>query len=169
MCNKVFCDPVITYTESFLPVWKPNPPGNDNLAFGKYVRPRMLACMDRPFAAVDGDLRTAFTIYADDKLSFGEDWLQFDLEKPFTIDRYVLISKPPDPKWRPDTFTLQRSDDGFCWVNVDSVSHNAKDRTERAVPEFTARFVRLYLPKGKPFSVNEFELYRTGGKKLRRN
>jgi hypothetical protein len=167
--TKASWDPVITYTESTPPVWKPNLPSDENIAFGKYARPKMLGCMDQPFAAVDGDPRTAFTIYADDKLSSGEDWLQIDLERPFTIDRYVLISKPPDPKWRPDTFTLQRSDDGFRWVDVDSVSHNARDRVERAVTEFTARFVRLHLPKGKPFSVNELELYRTGGKELHRN
>jgi hypothetical protein len=30
------------------------------------------------------------------------------------------------------------------------------------VPPFTARYVRLYLPEGKPFLLNEFELYRGG-------
>jgi hypothetical protein len=33
----------------------------------------------------------------------------------------------------------------------------------RDIPEFRARYVRLYLPKGKPFTISEFELYYTAG------
>jgi|CZKI01.1.fsa_nt_gi hypothetical protein len=84
----------------------------------------------------------------------------------------------------PESFVLQSSDDGFSWTDVDRVhqdaatgdklaeliaigfgyTKNAHDRIERAVPVFKARYVRLYLPNGKPFSINEFELYYTQGK-----
>jgi len=73
------------------------------------------------------------------------------------------VSGPPVKDWRPASFTLQRSDDGFAWTDVDKVTDNQEERCERKVPAFTARYVRLYLPKGKPFTIQEVELYRDGG------
>jgi hypothetical protein len=162
--GKVVWDPVITYTQSVPAVWKPNAPGSQNIALGKYARSKMLVYTYQPFKAVDGDSKTAFAIYADDKISSGDDWLQVDLDKKYRIDRYVVVSKPPVTKWRPTEFTLQKSDDGFAWTGVDSVSNNASERVDRRVAAFTARYVRLYLPRGKPFSIAEFELYYTGAK-----
>jgi hypothetical protein len=163
--DKVMWDPVITYTQSTPAVWKPNAPGSQNIALGKYGRSKMLVYTYQPFNAVDGNMSTDFAIYADDKISSGDDWLQLDLNKKYMIDRYVVVSKPLDITWRPEAFSLQKSDDGFIWTNVDSVSKNTSERFERAIPAFTARYVRLYLPKGKPFSINEFELYYSGVKK----
>ena len=146
-------------------VWKPNAPGSQNIAFRKYARSKMLVYTYQPFKAVDGDPETAFAIYADDKISSGDDWLQVDLDKKYRIDRYVVVSKPPVTKLATNAkFTLQKSDDGFAWTDVDSVSNNASERVERRVAAFTARYVRLYLPHGKPFSIAEFELYYTGAK-----
>ncbi len=39
-------------------------------------------------------------------------------------------------------------------------------RVQRDVPAFRARYVRLYLPDGKPFAINEFGLYYAQGKKF---
>jgi hypothetical protein len=128
----------------------------------------------RPFDAVDGDLNTAFTIRADDKLSSGDDWIQVDLERPCMIDRYVVASQTPYPTYRPASFNLQRSDDGVTWTDVDPLTSNTDQldhyygipmtKVARNVPAFRARHVRLYLPKGKPFTISEFELYYTEGK-----
>jgi hypothetical protein len=161
---KVVWDPVITYTQSVPAVWEPNAPGSQNIAFRKYARSKMLVYTYQPFKAVDGDPKTAFAIYADDKISSGDDWLELDLEKKYRIDRYVVVSKPPVASWRSARFTLQKSDDRFAWTDVDSVSDNASERVERRIAPFTARHVRLYLPQGKPFSIAEFELYYTGAK-----
>ena len=76
----------------------------------------------------------------------------------------MVVSKPPEASWRPAKFTLQKSDDGFAWTDVDSVSNNASERVDRRVGAFSARYVRLYLPQGKPFSIAELELYYTGAK-----
>jgi hypothetical protein len=157
--TKVIWDPVVTYMQSQPAVRQPNPSSGQNLALGKYARSKMLVYTYQPFNAVDGDAGTAFTIYNDDKVSSGDDWLEVDLDKKYMIDRYVVVSKPPDASWRPTMFTLQRSDDGFTWTDVDTVSKNKSEKIERRVPPFAARYVRLYLPKGKPFSINEFELY----------
>jgi hypothetical protein len=162
--HKVTWDPVITYTASVPAVWKPNAPSSKNLALGKYARSKTLLSTYRPFDAVDGNPDTAYTIPADDKISLGDDWFSVDLDRTFMIDRYVVVSKAADPASRLTTFTLQRSDDQFCWTDVDSVVGNASERIEREVPVFRARYVRLYLPKGKPFTINEFELYFTGGR-----
>lgn len=123
------------------------------------IRSRTLYCNYRPFDAVDGSTSTAFTIQADDKMSSGDDWLMLDLEKMYTVDRYVVISTPQDPQWRPGLFTIQKSDDGFIWTDLDLATMNVSERVERVVPAFCTRYVRLCLPKGKPFSIAEFELY----------
>ncbi len=172
--TKAFWDPVITYTQSVAAVWQPNAPSAQNLASNRYARSKILVSSYRPFDAVDGDLNTAFTIHADDKLSSGDDWIQVDLERPCLIDRYVVASQTPYPAYRPGSFDLQRSDDGFTWTDVDPLANNTDQldhyygipmtKVVRNVPAFRARFVRLYLPKGKPFTISEFELYYTEGK-----
>jgi hypothetical protein len=159
---KVVWDPVITYTRSEPAVNKPNPPGDENLALGKYARSKVLSFATQPFNAVDENPRSAFAIYADDRIASGDDWLQIDLDRPCTIDRYVLVSNPPVAEWRPKNFVLQKSDDGFTWTDVEKVADNDQDRVDRSVPPFTARYVRLYLPEGKPFLINELELYHGG-------
>ncbi len=172
--NKVFWDPVITFTQSIPAVWQPNPPSAQNLALNRYARSKALVSSYRPFDAVDGDLNTAFTIHADDKISSGDDWVQVDLDRPCMIDRYVVASQSAYSAYRPASFNLQRSDDGFTWADVDPLANNTDylehyygtpmTKVTRNVPAFRARYVRLYLPKGKPFTISEFELYYTEGK-----
>lgn len=160
--GKVLWDPVITYLRSEPPVFRPNPPGDENLALGRYARSKMLSFATQPFNAVDGDARSTFALYADDRITWGDDWLHVDLDRPQTIDRYVVVSKPAVEDWQPAHFTLQKSDDGFAWTDVDKVADNREVRCERDVPAFTARHVRLYMPRGKPFSIDELELYHRG-------
>ncbi|OJV41379.1 MAG: hypothetical protein BGO25_16800 [Acidobacteriales bacterium 59-55] len=172
--GKVTWDPVITFTESVPPVWQPNQPGNRNLALHKYARSKVLVSHYRPFDAVDGNLNTAFTMPADDVFSSGDDWLQLDLENSYMLDRYVFVAQTADSAYRPSSFKLLKSDNGFAWTEVDSVT-NAEFALEhyyaiplvritRDVPAFRARYVRLYLPKGKPFTISAFELYYAQGK-----
>jgi hypothetical protein len=159
---KVTWDPVVTYIKSTPGVWRPNPPSKQNLALGKYARSRTLLSLYHPFEGVDGDVKTTFAIEASDKVSRGDDWFLVDLDQPYRIDRYVLVSQPADPALRPASFTLQASDDGFVWCDIDSVTAHPSDRIDRQVPVFRARYVRIYLPLGKPFAITEFELYYTG-------
>jgi hypothetical protein len=166
--DKLNWDPVITFIKSVPEVWKPNCPSTQNLALGKYARSKELVSSYRPFDAVDGNVNTAFVIEAGDNLSFGDDWLAVDLDEVLKVDRYVLVSETRDSAYLPQRFTLQKSDDGFVWTDVDSVTGNVSNWVERGVPAFRSRFVRLYLPRGKPFAINEFELYYTAGKLLAR-
>jgi hypothetical protein len=163
----VIWDPVITYVGAGRPaVWTPNPPSDLNLARGKYARGKRLFHAYQPAATVDGSIDTAFSIGEYDPTSTGEEWLSIDLDRTCLIDRYVMVSLPPNVAWawRPTSFILQKSDDGFSWTDVDVVTDNAHDRIEREVPAFKARYVRFFFPRGKPYSVNELELYHTGGK-----
>ena len=90
------------------------------------------------------------------------------------IDRYVVGSQTPYPEYRPASFHVQRSEDGFTWIDVDPVTKNTDQldhyygipmtRVVRNVPAFRARYVRLHLPQGKPFTISDFELYYTEGK-----
>jgi hypothetical protein len=172
--EKIHWNPVITFIQSVPPVWQPNSPSGHNLALYKYARSKFLVSAYRPFDAVDGDLNTGFTLHADDKISSGDDWFLVDLENNYRIDRYVVSSQSADPAYRLSTFTLQRSDDGFNWTAVDSVTDGEAKlehyygvpmtKFARDVPAFRARYVRLYLPHGKPFTISEFELYYTEGK-----
>lgn len=167
-------DPVITYVQSIAAVWQPNPPSGQNLALNKYLRSKFLVSSYRPFEAVDGDLNTGFTVHSDDKIASGDDWLEVELDRPLMIDRYIVSSQAADPHYRPNHFVLQKSDDGFTWSVVDSVENQQPElahyygipmtRIQRNVPPFRARYVRLYLPNGKPFTISEFELYYTEGK-----
>ena len=160
--GKLCWDPTITYTRTMPAVWKPNPPSRQNLALNKYARSKTLVSSYRPFDGVDGNLQTAFTIAADDKISSGDDWFRVDLDKPCVIDHYVVVFGPGGPP--PGVFSLQSSEDGFAWMTVDTATDTSSDRVERDVAPFRGRYVRLYLPRGKPFSVSEFELYHTGNK-----
>jgi NedA-like, galactose-binding domain len=172
--SKVIWDPVITYTQNVPAVWQPNPPSGQNFSLNKSARSKVLVTNYRPFDAVDGDPNTAFTLHGDDALSSGEDWLQVDLENRYLIDHYVVSSQTGYAAYRPSIFTLQKSDDGFLWTDVDTVNDAAgsleqyygipMSRTARPVPAFRARYVRLYLPRGKPFTISEFALYYTEGK-----
>lgn len=172
--DRVIWDPVITYTKNVPAVWRANSPSSQNLAQGKYARSKFLVSSYRPFDAVDGDLNTAFIIHADDRISSGDDWLSVDLEKIHMIDRYTVVSQTQNPAYRPRSFTLQKSDDGFAWTDVDAITSATGEPSTidciplttvaRNVPAFRARFVRLYLPQGKPFVLNEFGLYYTEGK-----
>jgi hypothetical protein len=158
-------DPVITYVGAGRPaVWTANPPGEANLARGKYVRAKRLSHGSQPAAVVDGSIETAFSVGEYDPTATGEEWLSVDLDRTCLIDRYVLVSLPPHATWRPVAFNVQRSDDGFSWTDVDVVTDNTHDRIERPVEPFKARYVRFFFPRGKPYCITELELYYTGGK-----
>lgn len=165
-------DPTVTYLDphSAPDVWMPNPRGSTNLALNKYARSRFLVSAYRPFDAVDGTLTHPFIIHPDDPISSGEDWFMVDLDQPSIIDRYAVSFPSYTPACVPRRFALQRSDDAVNWTDVETVSKiEGKPvtvlcipllRVERDVQPFRARFVRLFLPDGKPFALNGFELYR---------
>lgn len=166
-------DPVVTYTDNVVSpaVWIPNSPGSENLALNKYARSKFLVSTYRPFDGADGSLTHPFLVHADDPISHGDDWFSVDLDRPCLVDRCVISFQSQNPRYVPRRFTLQRSDDGLVWGDVETISKVTGKattvlcipllRVERQLQPFRARFVRMYLPDGKPFAINGFELYRS--------
>ncbi|MFI6299248.1 discoidin domain-containing protein [Nonomuraea sp. NPDC050790] len=78
-------------------------------------------------------------------------WVTLDLGKVRTIDRWVLrhngFQGRADnfQKLNTQNFALQKSDDGATWTDVDTVTGNTAELTDRTVPAFTARHIRLAI------------------------
>lgn len=62
-------------------------------------------------------------------------------------------------------FKLQKSMDGNSWTDVDTVTGNTANSTDRTVTPFNTRYIRLYITNPQTSSGNkaariyEFELY----------
>jgi hypothetical protein len=101
---------------------------------------------DLPEKAVDGDVKTRWSHKHD-----GEKWLALDLGAPKEIGRWVVKTAGAGGEKAELNFTdlkLQRSDDGKAWQDVDSITHNRRDITDRLVPPFTARHIRVFSNQG---------------------
>jgi hypothetical protein len=70
-------------------------------------------------------------------------WLAVDLGAPTSINRWVLRHYGGSEDAR--NFKLQQSSDGNTWTDVDSVTGNTLDVTDRRVPMFSARYLRVYI------------------------
>jgi hypothetical protein len=117
---------------------------------------------DKPEKAIDGDLATRWTA-----IGPGQKWLALDLGSPKNVSRWVIRaagSNERKPEQNLSDFALQRSDDGSQWSDVDKVIANRCDMTDRVVPQFSARHVRVLItkeaksPKDKTARIQEFAL-----------
>ncbi len=97
-------------------------------------------------------------------------WIQVDLGKAHSIGRYVVRhagAAGEAMQYNTADFALQYSVDGENWVTVDTVKGNTDSVTDRQVPLFQARYVRLHITKPNSaaavdanlISIMEFELY----------
>jgi hypothetical protein len=86
-------------------------------------------------------------------------WIVVDLEKTKTINRWVAVhsaatTTPTHARpssWNTASYKLQASDDQKDWRDIDTVTDNLCDVTDRRVPEFSARYIRFY---GLKSSIN---------------
>ncbi len=122
--------------------------------------------LDGPGAAFDGVPRSAWVHRGD------PGWVGIDLAKPTKISRCVVMHAGSTDPGFPSRisahntvdFSLQASDDGEKWRDIDTVRGNHCDLTDRRVAVFTARYVRIYVTNsndsGDPKArIGEFELY----------
>jgi predicted RNA-binding Zn-ribbon protein involved in translation (DUF1610 family) len=117
----------------------------DNFAYKARARAIVSNKNEGPEKAVDADTASRWSAGGD-----GEKWLALDLGAPKTISRWVLTtSSIMDGKTEHNlaSFKLQRSDDGNKWTDVDAVEENRCAITDRVVPPFTARQVRVLITK----------------------
>ncbi len=93
--------------------------------------------------AVDGSTTTKWC--HNDGIS-GE-WLKVDLGKSYNIGRWVvkLAGVAEAIKYNARDLTLQKSDDGTTWTDVDAIYGNQQNIIDRNVSSFGARYVRLYI------------------------
>ncbi|WP_020575688.1 discoidin domain-containing protein [Actinopolymorpha alba] len=88
----------------------------------------------------------------------GATWLAVDLGSSHSIGRYVVKHAQAgglDATLNTRDFVLQSSDNNKQWTNRDSVLDNGSAVTDRTVPTFTARYVRLLITKPVADSVDE--------------
>ena len=93
--------------------------------------------------AVDGSTTTKWCHM--DGMS-GE-WLKVVLGDTYDISRWVVkhAGVAEAIKYNTRDFKLQKSMDGSVWTDVDAVYGNVQNITDRNVPTFSARYVRLYV------------------------
>ncbi|MFI6294933.1 discoidin domain-containing protein [Nonomuraea sp. NPDC050790] len=96
--------------------------------------------------AIDGNAETRWV-----SATHGPRWVTVDLGAAQTINRWVVrhngYTGRADNFQRRNTsaFDLQRSDDGTTWTTVDTVTGNTAEQTDRTVPAFSARYLRLNI------------------------
>ncbi len=112
--------------------------------------------------AVDGSTTSK---WCHDKGISGE-WLQVDLGEKYDISRWVVKHAGIAEAIKLNTrdFTLQKSDDGATWTDVDIVYGNQQNITDRNVPTFNSRYVRLFINTATQDNsggarINELELW----------
>lgn len=96
---------------------------------------------EEPSKAVDGSTATKWCLDGKGNI------LTLDLGADYTIDRWVLVSAgiAESTDFNTRGCTLQMSEDGEEWTDVDVVTDNTATTMERAVEPFTARYVRLIV------------------------
>ncbi len=100
--------------------------------------------------------------------NIGSQWLKLDLGTNYSINRWVVKHAGEGGEsylYNTKNFKLQKSTDGTNWTDVDSVTGNTANITDRTVTSFTTRYVRLYITSPQTTTnypaarIYEFELY----------
>jgi hypothetical protein len=94
------------------------------------------------------------------------EWLKVDLGAKYDISRWVVKNAgiAEAIKYNTRDLTLQKSDDGATWTDVDVVYGNQQNIIDRSVPAFTAKYVRVYINTATQDTsggarINELELW----------
>ncbi len=118
---------------------------------------------EAPSKAVDGVTNTKWC----DNTKYPNQWLQVDLGGTYTINRWRVRHAGAGGEstgWNTRDFKLQKSDNGSTWTDVDAVTFNTANVTNRLVNPFSARYVRLYVTvptnnTDRAARIYELELY----------
>lgn len=95
------------------------------------------------YQAFDNDIKTK---WADSQES--NKWIAVDLEEIKTISRWVVKHAGygrEDASRNTKDFRLQKSLDGKSWIDVDVVTDNTENVTDRKVTSFSAKYIRLLI------------------------
>ncbi|MBR5364108.1 MAG: glycoside hydrolase N-terminal domain-containing protein [Oscillospiraceae bacterium] len=77
----------------------------------------------------------------------GGEWAQVEFDAPANISRYTLhfAGDAEDIQFNARDFSLQASNDGQNWTDIDTVYGNTRTVYNKNVKPFSAQYVRLYL------------------------
>jgi hypothetical protein len=144
-------------------------PGGTNAVLNKTATSNAYWGTESPDKAVDG-LVTNNSKWCTD-VNPGAQWLQVDIGQVCTMNRWVVkhaAAGGESATLNTKDFKLQKSSDGSTWVDVDAVTGNTANITDRNVTSFTSRYVRLYVTVPTQTTdlhsrIYELELYTVSG------
>jgi hypothetical protein len=144
-------------------------PTSNNIALNKTATANQYVTNETPAKAVDGSIAgygNGNSKWCSDN-SDSAKWLKIDLGQTYNISRWVVKHAGiggESTSYNTKNFKLQKSTDGINWTDVDTVTNNTSNITDRTVTAFSARYVRLYITAATQSTSNiariyEFELY----------
>ena len=95
-------------------------------------------------------------------------WLMVDLGKSTWINRWVVkhmsMAGFPSPSYNDQSYKLQGSNDNHTWSDIDIVTNNSQNSTDRTFIPVYYRYVRVYVDYGLTVnknlaSIEELEIY----------
>ncbi len=141
----------------------PEPPAGTNVALNKMADAS--GSKSQAPRAVDGNASN----WDNDKwcsLDSGDKWLSLDLGRTYHVNRWVVRHAgyaSENPAYNTRDYKLQMSRDGFTWVDVDTVTGNTANMTDRTLSGiYEVRYVRLYITNAGSDGysrIYELELY----------
>lgn len=149
-----------TFKVNFGGTTPPAPVAVTNVALNKTATASGFIINEEPSKAVTGSTTDKWCVKA-----AGDKWLKIDLGANYDISRWVVKHAGTgleNTGYNNRDYKLQKSSDGINFTDVDSVTGNILDTTDRAVTTFTTRYVRLYITNSgidDAARVYEFETY----------
>lgn len=141
------------------------PPPPTNVALNKTATASAYVQYTEPSKAVNGTINDLYDKWCQTQ-NTGTKWLQVDLGDFYTINRWVVKHAGAGGEiadYNTKDFKLQYKV-GSTWIDVDTVTGNTQNVTDRTVSAFIARYVRLFIttPTNNNDSaarIYEFEVY----------
>jgi hypothetical protein len=120
--------------------------GAGNIAQGKTATENGYATSAEMGAkTVDGSTTTKWSCRSTQATN-GAYWVKLDLGSKYQVSRWkVTHAGSESSTYITRDFKLQKSGDGITWTDVDSVTGNTVNVTDRSVTPFAAKYVRLYI------------------------
>lgn len=143
-------------------------PAPVNLALNKKVTANGSMAGYEPSKAVDGSAASGRKWSSN---TTGNKWLMVDLGQNYDITRWVVKHAGEGGETlslNTKNYKLQGSKDGTTWTDLDSVTGNVSNSTDRYITKSTARYVRLYITTPQNYAetgaanIYEFEVYGRG-------
>jgi alpha-L-fucosidase 2 len=133
-----------------------------NVALNKTATASGNSTGEEPGKAFDGSTTTKWSHVN----GISGEWIKVDLGAKYDISRWVVkhAGVAEAIKFNTRDFTLQKSEDGSTWTDVDAVYGNQQNITDRNVSTFSTRYVRLYVNTATQDNsgsarINELELW----------